>query len=56
MEVEGKAHLGGSDAHEVAHRVLPARGDHVVARRFLLQHAPHRVDVVARMPPVAAGV
>ena len=30
--------------------------DDIVARLRLLKHAPHGLDVVAREPPVAAGV
>src|SRR5437762_6936216 len=33
-----------------------ARTDHVVRGLGLLQHAPHRVYVIAREPPIPAGV
>ena len=44
------------DDDEVAHGVGDAGADHVVARLGLLQHPPHRVDVVAGEAPVAVGV
>ena len=44
------------DLHEVADRVANAGGDDVVLGAILLQHQPHRADVVAGEAPVAAGV
>ena len=41
------------DLHELAHGVLFAGGDHEVRRLVLLQHQPHRLDVVACEAPVA---
>mmetsp|Transcript_174241 Transcript_174241/g.553180 ORF Transcript_174241/g.553180 Transcript_174241/m.553180 type:complete len:249 (+) Transcript_174241:260-1006(+) len=41
---------------ELAHAVLPVGGHHVVIRRLLLHHHPHRLDVVARVAPIAQGV
>src|SRR5262245_38230476 len=44
------------DLDEIAHRVrLPGR-HHVVVRDRLLEHAPHRLDIVAGEAPVAARV
>ena len=42
--------------HELAHGVGLAGGDDVVVGRVLLQHQPHRADVVARESPVALRV
>ncbi len=42
--------------HQVAHRVRHARRDHVVVGALLLEHEPHRADVVAGEAPVAGGV
>ena len=42
--------------HQLLHRVGLAGADDVVLRRVLLQHAPHRVDVVAGESPVALGI
>ena len=41
---------------ELAHRARLARRQHVVVGRLLLQDAPHALDVVARMAPIALGV
>ena len=41
---------------ELAHRVQLAGRDHVVAGLVLLDDQPHRVDVVARVAPVALRV
>ena len=41
---------------EVSDRVVDARSDHVVLGLVALQHAPHRVDEVGRVTPVAARV
>ena len=41
---------------ELPHRVALAGRDDVVARLGLLQHAPHRLDVVLRVAPVAPRV
>ena len=41
---------------ELAHRVHLAGGDHVVVGLVLLEHPPHRLDVVGRVAPVALGV
>mmetsp|Transcript_33862 Transcript_33862/g.106059 ORF Transcript_33862/g.106059 Transcript_33862/m.106059 type:complete len:379 (+) Transcript_33862:154-1290(+) len=49
------AHLE-AERHELADRVLLARGDHKVFRRLLLEHQPHRLDVVPRVPPVPQRV
>ena len=38
------------------HGVRLAGRDHVVVRRVLLEHQPHRLDVVLRVAPVALGV
>ena len=44
------------DVDELAHRVLLARRDHVVLGLALLEHQPHRLDVVAGEAPVALRV
>ena len=41
---------------ELAHRVLLAGRDHVILGLVLLQHQPLRLDVVARVAPVAQRV
>ena len=38
---------------QVAHRVQLAARDHVVARRVLLEHQPHRAYSVARIAPIS---
>src|ERR1700686_2737391 len=38
---------------EISHLVRSARRDHVVVRRFLLQHQPHCAHVVACETPIA---
>lgn len=47
----GKGLLG-----EFTHRMIFAGRQHVIARRRLLQHQPHALDIIARMAPVAPGV
>ena len=42
--------------HELAHRVGLAGRDHEVVRLVLLEHQPHRLDVVLGKAPVALGV
>ena len=44
------------DVEQLADGVRLARGDHVVARLGLLEHQPHRLDVVAGVAPVARRV
>ena len=44
------------DLAELAHRVRRVGGDDVVAGLVLLEHQPHRLDVVAGEAPVALGV
>ena len=41
---------------ELAHAVGLAGGQHVIVGLILLQDAPHALDIVARMAPVALGV
>src|SRR5215213_4798176 len=41
---------------QLAHRVRLAGGDHEVVRRVLLEHQPHRLDVVPGVAPVALGI
>ena len=41
---------------ELAHLVRLAGGDDVVVGLVLLQHQPHRLDVVAGVAPVALGL
>ena len=48
--------VGERTLDELLDRVTLARRDDVVVRLVLLQHEPHRPDVVARIAPVAAGV
>ena len=47
--------LGGA-LHELAHAVLLAGGDDVVARALLLQHQPLCDDIIAGVAPVAPGI
>ena len=54
LGVEADVGEGGRD--EALDRVRLARGDDVVVGRLLLQHQPHRLDVVAGEAPVALGV
>ena len=42
--------------HQFADAVDLAGGDHVVVGLVLLEHQPHRLDVVRRVSPVALGV
>ena len=42
--------------HELADRVRLAGGDHEVVRLVLLEHQPHRLDVLRRVAPVAPRV
>ena len=56
LEDEPHADLGEGGLHELAHRVLRARGDHVVAGLLLLQHQVHGSHVVTGMAPVAPRV
>ena len=44
------------DFEELANGVGLAGRDHVVIGLVLLQHQPHRLDVVARVTPVTRGV
>ncbi len=44
------------DAAHVAHRCGDAGRDDIIVRLLLLQHEPHRSDVISRMAPVALGV
>src|SRR5262249_12663020 len=44
------------DLDELAHRMALAGGEHVVVGLVLLEHQPHALDIVARMPPVAPGI
>ncbi len=44
------------DLDQAVDRVGDAGGDHVVLGALLLEHPPHRLDVVAGEAPVAAGV
>ena len=48
--------MGERELAELPHRVRLAGRDHVVVRLVLLEHQPHRLDVVARIAPVALGV
>jgi GDPmannose 4,6-dehydratase len=50
------ADVGEREVEEVADGVGLAGGDDVVVGLVLLQHAPHRLDVVAGVAPVAARV
>ena len=51
-----EAHVVEGDLDETLHRVGLARGDDVVVRLVLLEHEPHRLDVVAGEAPVALRV
>src|SRR4051812_50170385 len=51
-----ESHVGERALHEFANRVTLARGDDVVTRFVLLQHQPHRADVVACVAPVAPRI
>ena len=44
------------ELQEVPHRVGRAGGHHVVARLVVLEHPPHRLDVLRGVAPVADGV
>jgi len=41
---------------EFAHRVLLARGQHIVVRLVLLEHHPHAFHIVAGVAPIPLGV
>ena len=51
-----EAHVTERDLAELADRVRLARRDDVVVGLLLLQHEPHRLDVIAREAPVALRV
>src|SRR5918994_478912 len=51
-----EAHPPERQLAELTHRVGLAGGDHVVVGLILLEHEPHRLDVVAGVAPVALGV
>ena len=42
--------------HQLADAVRLPGGNHVVVRLVLLEHQPHRLDVVLGVAPVALGV
>jgi hypothetical protein len=48
--------LGEGLFNEFTHRMGLAGREHVVVRLGLLQHHPHPLHIVARMPPVAQGI
>src|SRR5947209_3038805 len=48
--------VGEGHFAKLAHGVGFAGGDHVVVRYLLLQHAPHGLDVIGRVAPVAPGI
>ena len=54
--VDLKTSLVEGDLQALAHRVRRTRGDHVVLGLLTLEHQPHRLHVVLRIPPVAFGV
>ena len=47
---------GEGRVHEVLHGMGDAGPDHEVAGCVLLEHQPHRLDVLLRVAPVAAGL
>src|SRR5918995_2601721 len=51
-----EAHPTERQLAELTHRMGLAGGDHVVVGLILLEHEPHRLDVVAGVAPVALGV
>ena len=53
LPADRHAELRGGRLDELAHAVLLAGGDHEVLGLVLLQHQPLRLDVVARVAPVA---
>ena len=48
--------MSEGDVDQLAHAVRLAGRDHEVVGLVLLQHHPHRLDVVLRVSPVALGV
>src|SRR5437016_1272706 len=48
-----EAELREGHRHELLERMALAGGDHEIVRPLLLQHAPHRLDVLRRVAPVA---
>src|SRR4051794_23298323 len=48
-----ESHVREGDLAELLHAVVLVRSDDVVFGRVGLEHPPHRVDVVGRIPPVA---
>ncbi len=48
--------MGEALLHELAHRMALAGREHIIAGLILLQHQPHSLDEIARVPPVALGV
>mmetsp|Transcript_121778 Transcript_121778/g.345177 ORF Transcript_121778/g.345177 Transcript_121778/m.345177 type:complete len:203 (+) Transcript_121778:234-842(+) len=53
---DGAAHHLEGQRNQVPHAVLVVRRDHKVLRLLLLQHHPHRLHVVLRVPPVPLRV
>src|SRR5688572_13070338 len=51
-----ETHVSEGDLTQFTHGVHLAGGDDIVVRRLLLQHHPHRFDVVACIAPVAARI
>src|SRR5690349_1884759 len=50
---DSAADTGKGALYEFAHRVHFTGSQHIVVRLWLLQHQPHTLDKIARMPPVA---
>ncbi len=48
--------MGGREVDEFPDRMLFACCDHEVFGRFLLQHQPLHLDVIAGMAPISQGI
>ena len=48
--------FGKGQFHEFANRMGFARGENKIIRSVLLQDAPHALNIVSSMPPIALGI
>src|SRR5688500_20170050 len=48
--------VGKSLRQKLFHRVCLASGNYVIVSLVLLQHLPHRLDVLSRVTPIPLGV
>ncbi len=56
MILPPQTHMAERDLQQITDRVRFAGGEYIVIRPALLQHQPHRMNVVLRIAPVASGI